>query len=78
MLRAALEVINMAEMKHVYTIIEREGLEKSQWVRVGVAFVNRDGSLNLRLDALPVNGLLHVRDRNAQNGHTEAETSEAA
>lgn len=51
----------MAELKYVYTIIEKEGLEKSHWVKVGVAFVNRDQSLNLRLDALPVNGLLHVR-----------------
>jgi hypothetical protein len=56
----------MAEMKYVYTIVEREGLEKNQWIRVGVAFVNKDQSLNLRLDALPMNGTLHVRD--AQNG----------
>ena len=52
----------MAEFKHVYTIVEREGQEKNRWVRVGVAFVNRDQSLNIRLNALPVNGLLHVRD----------------
>jgi hypothetical protein len=59
----------MAEMKHVYTIIEREGQEKHHWVRVGIAFVNRDQSLNIRLNALPVNGLLHVRDPYpAQNG----------
>ena len=25
-------------------------------------FVNRDGSLNVRLDALPLNGQLHIRD----------------
>jgi hypothetical protein len=52
----------MAQMKHVYTIVERKGLEKNQWIRVGVAFVNRDQSLNIKLDAVPVNGQLHVRD----------------
>ena len=48
-------------MKTVYTVVER-GPGKSYWVRVGVGFTNRDGSLNLRLDAVPVNGLLQVRD----------------
>jgi hypothetical protein len=48
-------------MKTVYTVVER-GPGKSFWVRVGVGFTNRDGSLNLRLDAIPVNGLLQVRE----------------
>jgi hypothetical protein len=48
-------------MKTVYTVVER-GQGKSFWVRVGVGFTNRDGSLNLRLDAIPVNGTLQVRD----------------
>jgi hypothetical protein len=48
-------------MKAVYTIIDR-GQGKSIWVRVGVGFTNRDGSLNLRLDAIPVNGTLQVRE----------------
>jgi hypothetical protein len=46
-------------MQIVYVITERGG--KSFWTRVGVAFTNRDGSLNLKLEALPVNGELHVR-----------------
>ena len=45
----------------VYTVIEREGA-RSFWVRVGSAFTNRDGSITLRLDALPVNGVLQIRD----------------
>jgi hypothetical protein len=36
---------------------------KSFWTRVGAAFVNRDGSWNLKLDAIPTNGTLQVRDR---------------
>jgi hypothetical protein len=49
-----------APKKIVYTVTERG--EKSFWTRVGVAFENRDGSLTLRLDAVPVNGMLQVRD----------------
>jgi hypothetical protein len=33
-------------------------------VRVGVAFENKDGSLNVLLDALPLTGRLQIRDRN--------------
>jgi hypothetical protein len=48
-------------MKTVYTVIDR-GQGKSIWVRVGTGYTNRDGSLNLRLDAIPVNGMLQVRE----------------
>jgi hypothetical protein len=52
---------NTSTMKAVYTVVER-GQGKSYWTRVGVGFVNRDGSINLRLDAIPVNGTLQVRE----------------
>jgi hypothetical protein len=48
-------------MKVVWTVIER-GPGKSFWTRVGVGFVNRDGSINLRLDAIPISGTLQVRE----------------
>lgn len=48
------------KFKIVYTITERG--EKSFWNRIGVAYVNRDGSLNIKLDAVPVNGTMQVRD----------------
>lgn len=47
--------------KAVYTIVERPG-SKSVWVHIGWAHVNQDGSFNLHLDALPLNGKLQVRD----------------
>lgn len=31
------------------------------WTRVGSAFVNKDDSLNVYLDALPMDGVLHCR-----------------
>ncbi|HXX65746.1 MAG TPA: hypothetical protein VEK07_01095 [Polyangiaceae bacterium] len=52
---------NSRDMKAVYTVVDR-GQGKSFWIRIGVGFTNRDGSLNLRLDAIPVNGTLQVRD----------------
>jgi hypothetical protein len=48
-------------MKTVFTVVDR-GQGKSYWTRVGVGFVNRDGSTTLRLDAIPVNGTLQIRD----------------
>ena len=50
------------QLKIVYAITERG--EKSYWTRIGIATVNRDGSLNVRLDAVPVNGAMQVRDYN--------------
>jgi hypothetical protein len=51
-------------MKIVWTITERtvSGATKSFWTRVGVGFVNRDGSISLRLDCVPINGTLQVRE----------------
>jgi hypothetical protein len=48
-------------MKVVWTIVDR-GQGKSYWTRVGVGFVNRDGSITLRLDAIPINGTLQIRE----------------
>ena len=49
-----------SKMKIVYQISERSG--KSFWNRVGIAFVNNDGSLNVKLDAVPVSGEMQIRD----------------
>lgn len=43
-----------------YCIVEREDAAPT-WIRCGNARVNRDGSVNVRLDALPMNGELHLR-----------------
>jgi hypothetical protein len=45
----------------VFTIVERENAPRPFWVRLGTAFQNKDGSLNVYLDALPVNGKLQIR-----------------
>jgi hypothetical protein len=51
------------ETRPVYAITEK-GEEKSYWTKVGVAFAeNRDGSINIELDALPCSGRLQIRNR---------------
>ncbi len=53
--------------KAVYTIADR-GNGRKHWLRIGVAFVNRDLSLNVRLDAVPVNGQIHIREAPPRDG----------
>ena len=61
-------------MKVVWTVVDR-GQGKSFWTRVGVGFVNRDGSMTLRLDAIPMSGNLQVREWEAFDRRSEtAET----
>ena len=47
----------------VYAIPESKDGEKRYWPRLGIAFANRDGSINLILEALPLGtNRLQVRD----------------
>jgi hypothetical protein len=50
-------------MRDVFTIVENTSGGKDFWIKIGVAFENKDGSENIKLSALPVNGTLHVRER---------------
>jgi hypothetical protein len=52
------------ESRTVFAITEKG--DKSYWTRIGAAFTNKDGSINLELDALPVSGRLQIRDREEQ------------
>ncbi|MEB2310783.1 MAG: hypothetical protein OZ921_12530 [Sorangiineae bacterium] len=78
--------MDQSKLKIVYVITERNG--RSYWNRVGVAFVNSDGSLNVKLEAVPVTGEMQIRDwsprdeatplpgsratNGSSNGHAEA------
>jgi hypothetical protein len=35
---------------------EAHGEKKSRWTKIGAGFVNRDGSIGVQLDAIPVGG----------------------
>ena len=52
--------MDSSKLKMVYVISSRNG--RNYWNRIGVAFVNKDGSINARLDAVPVSGTLQIRD----------------
>lgn len=53
-----------ARRLQVWAIPESRDGEKTFWVRIGVAFTNRDGSINLILDALPLGtNKLQIREQ---------------
>ncbi len=66
----------------VYAIPEKRDGEKSFWPKIGIAFTNRDGSINILLDALPLGtNRLQVREmredaRPAAPRRSELETIE--
>lgn len=49
-----------SKMKIVYVISDRNN--RKFWNRIGVAFVNSDGSVNVKLEAIPVSGEMQIRD----------------
>jgi hypothetical protein len=55
-----------ATRKRVVAPIERDG--KTIWLRVGAAFLNKDSSWNLYIDAMPFNGRLQLRDWDEYDG----------
>ncbi len=60
-------------LKDVFAVTEREsGTEgaKKWWTKVGIGFVNRDDSISVVLDALPLTGRLYIRDRRPNTHET--------
>jgi len=53
--------------KVVYTIVQRARDGKKFWLRIGAAFTNQDGSVNVLLDAMPTNGQLQIREPRASD-----------
>ena len=71
-------------MKDVFSIPDREqnSSEKGRWTKVGIAFVNRDASINVILDAVPLNGRIQIRDRvkfnpNQQNPNNQEKQNQS-
>lgn len=52
--------------KAVYTI--RNANDQSYWLQIGVGFLNRDNSISVVLNALPLDGKLHIRDFRKNQG----------
>ena len=69
-------------LKDVFAISEKQaasGIEaKDRWTKIGVGFVNRDNSINVVLDALPINGRFQIRDRQARPIHQPTQSSQSS
>ncbi len=50
------------QMKGVWSIIDNNNRTKPIWIRMGTAYVNKDSSLNVYLEAAPKSFKLHIRD----------------
>lgn len=51
-----LQVFSIKEVR------ERDGSRRSVWVRAGQGFRNEDGTIELQLDVLPLDGKLVIRE----------------
>ncbi len=49
------------KMRVVCPVMVGKNADKTVWLRMGVAYENRDGSTNIYLNALPTNGKLQLR-----------------
>ena len=54
----------MHETKKRYKVYSpvKNNDEKTFWVKMGIGYQNQDGSTNIYLDGLPVNGKLQLRE----------------
>lgn len=46
----------------VFSVRKQERTGAAIWVRAGYAWANPDGSANVTLDVLPLDGKLHIRE----------------
>ena len=46
----------------VFSVRKQERTGAAIWVRAGYAWANADGSANVTLDVLPLDGKLHIRE----------------
>lgn len=51
----------------LFGVVQREGMEKGFWTRIGTAFQNQDGSWNLRFDYLPTDRTVTIQMRPVRN-----------
>ena len=52
--------MDASKMKIVYVVSDRKS--RRFWTRIGVAFINSDGSVSVKLEAIPVSGEMQIRD----------------
>ncbi len=63
------------QMKAIYGIVPRKNGDGGYWTKIGVAFVNKDGSMNLRFDFVPSNPETTIQVRDFEPKRDEAPSS---
>ena len=53
----------------VFTVVEKPSCPKGIWLEIGVGSYNRDGSISAKLDAMPLNGTIHLRAFESRRGN---------
>lgn len=67
----------MAKMFKVISAVEKDGKTKF-WMRLGTAFLNRDNSINVYLDAVPRSMQLQIREFDERDRRGNADRDEGA
>lgn len=57
----------------LFGVVQREGMEKGFWTRIGTAFQNQDGSWNLRFDYLPTDRTVTIQMRPVRSAEDAGE-----
>jgi hypothetical protein len=70
--------MEFSSMKKVLCPVENKKTGHTYWMRVGTAFLNRDGSTQVKLDAYPTNGTLQIRDLDASDIERMTQRRQAA
>lgn len=71
-------MLNPAKRYAVFSLHSDGKRRATIWTRAGNAFVNKDGSMNLYLDVLPIDGKLHVREAAPPSAGAPLPAGEAA
>ena len=53
--------MEVIKIKDVWTIVGND--REAKWTKIGIGFINQDGSINVILDCIPSNGRIQIRDR---------------
>lgn len=56
-------VFHPSDVLDVFNVIEGKDGGQDRWVKVGNAYMNKDGSINAYLDVFPRDGKLQIRNR---------------
>ncbi len=62
--------------RFVVFAVRKRGMNGAIWTRAGIAAVNADGSINVDLDVLPLEGRLHLRPADQSHAVVWAEILE--